>query len=256
MEKTKKKKKQGGERASTLSDQAYETIKRGILQGEFEEGTFLSAPEVMLRYGISRTPFREACNRLHHERILEVVPRRGYLIPEISFRTVRDLFEVRLVLEVIIAELAATRATQPQLEELTRLAEESWSRSQCGDTNEQFVKANTEFHLCLARMTQNRELLSLAAGILERNERVSYMELRSSWFQPKEIQNLHGAIVDAIRRRDPALARTAVIDDIQRGKTEIFGNEEVESVPRLGLEKIDRREVRLNGTLTTETHES
>jgi DNA-binding GntR family transcriptional regulator len=241
MKKRKKKKKQGGERDGTLSDQAYETIKRGILQGEFEEGTFLSAPEVMHRYGISRTPFREACNRLHHERILEVVPRRGYLIPEISFRTVRDLFEVRLVLEVIIAELAATRATPPQLDELTRLAEESWSLSQSGDTNEQFVKANTEFHLCLARMTQNRELLSLAAGILERNERVSYMELRSSWFQPKEIQNLHGSIVAAIRRRDPAAARTAVIDDIQRGKTEIFGSEEVESVPRLGLEKFDRR---------------
>ena len=237
----KKKTKQGGERDRTLSDQAYETIKRGILQGEFEEGTFLSAPEVMHHYGISRTPFREACNRLHHERILEVVPRRGYLIPEVSFRTVRDLFEVRLVLEVIIAELAAIRATPPQLDELTRLGEESWSLSQAGDTNEQFVKANTEFHLCLARMTQNRELLSLAAGILERNERVSYMELRSSWFQPKEIQNLHGSIVDAIRRRDPAAARTAVIDDIQRGKTEIFGSEEVEPVPHLGLEKFDRR---------------
>src|SRR5262249_22050266 len=102
-----KKGKRNRQRERTLSDQAYETIKRGILQGEFEEGTFLSAPEVMERYGIGRTPFREACNRLHHERILEVVPRRGYLIPEISFRAVRDLFEVRFVLEVIVAELAA-----------------------------------------------------------------------------------------------------------------------------------------------------
>lgn len=237
----KKKTKQAGERDHTLSDQAYETIKRGILQGEFEEGTFLSAPEIMHHCGISRTPFREACNRLHHERILEVVPRRGYLIPEVSFRTVRDLFEVRLVLEVIIAELAAIRATPPQLDELTRLGEESWSLSQSGDTNEQCIKANTEFHLCLARMTQNRELLSLAAGILEHNERVSYMELRSSWFQPKEIQNLHESIVDAIRRRDPAAARTAVIDDIQRGKTGIFGSEKVEPVPHLCLEKFDRR---------------
>jgi len=237
--KAKRSKKRNGDRSSTLSDQAYETIKRGILQGEFEEGAFLSAPEVMKHYGISRTPFREACNRLHHERILEVVPRRGYLIPEISFRAVRDLFEVRLVLEVIVAELAALRATPAQLQELERLAEESWSLSQSGDSNENFVKANTEFHLCLARMTQNRELPSLAGGILERNERVFYMELRSSWFQPKEIKNLHGSIVDAIRKRDPAAARAAVIDDIQRGKTEIFGGEEVESVPRLGLGRFD-----------------
>ena len=236
MKKRTTKKKRSGDRDSTLSDQAYETIKRGILQGEFEEGTFLSAPAVMNRYGISRTPFREACNRLHHERILEVVPRRGYLIPEISFRAVRDLFEVRLVLEVIIAELAATRATPAQVNDLERLARESWSLSQSGDNNEKFVKANTEFHLCLARMTQNRELFTLAVGILERNERVSYMELRSSWFQPKEIQDLHGSIVDAIRRRDPVAARAAVIDDIHRGKTEIFGSDEPESIPRLGLE--------------------
>ena len=242
MKRRSTKKRNGlAEKESTLSDQAYEMIKSGILQGEFEEGTFLSAPEVMKRYGISRTPFREACNRLHHERILEVVPRRGYLIPEISFRTVRDLFEVRLVLEVIIAELAASRATPAQLDDLERLAKESWSLSQSVNSNEKFVKANTEFHLCLARMTQNRELLALAGGILERNERVSYMELRSSWFQPKEIQDLHGSIVDAIRRRDPAAARVAVIADIHRGKTEIFGADEPESIPRLGLEEKKHR---------------
>ena len=68
----------------TLTEQAYETLRRAIIQGDFEEGSFLSVPDVMKKYGIGRTPFREACNRLHHEKILEVVSRRGYLVQTIA----------------------------------------------------------------------------------------------------------------------------------------------------------------------------
>ena len=53
---------QGGAGA-TLTDKAYDTLRRAIIQGEFEEGSFLSGPEIMKKYGIGRTPFREACNR-------------------------------------------------------------------------------------------------------------------------------------------------------------------------------------------------
>src|SRR5262249_18817208 len=151
-------------------------------------------------------------------------------------------FEVRFVLEVVVAELAAIRATPAQLDELERLAIESWSFSSSSRNSEELVKKNTEFHLCLARMTQNRELLPIVTGVLERNERVSHMELRSWWVQPKEVQDLHGAIVDAIRRRDPAAARSAIIEDIQRGELEIFGNEEVEKVTGLEQSREGRSE--------------
>jgi len=62
-------------RKRTLTEEAYEVIKRGIQRGEIGEGAFLSEGEVRRKYGIGRTPFREACNRLHHEQLLEVVPR-------------------------------------------------------------------------------------------------------------------------------------------------------------------------------------
>lgn len=222
------KKKESTNHKTTLTDKAYQTIKRGILQGQFEEGTFLSGPDVMKKYGIGRTPFREACNRLHHERILEVVPRRGYLIPEISFRAVRDLFEVRVILEGIIGELAAVRATETQIEELEFLAKRSWSSDSSNAHYEKMVKTNTDFHLCLARMTQNRELVRLAIGILERTERLSYMELRSARLQSKEIQMLHKPIVEAISKRDAIGAKQAIINDIRHGQIDIFGRDLME----------------------------
>jgi DNA-binding GntR family transcriptional regulator len=218
---------------STLSEKAYKAIKREILQGKIEEGTFLLEADVRKRHAIGRTPFREACNRLHHEGILEVVPRRGYLVPEMSFRDVRDMFDARLILEGVIAELAAARATPAQVAELERLAMQDPSSQISRDDYEELSKVNTEFHVCLAQMTQNRELVKLVTDILERNERLSYMELRSSRLQSSEIQMLHWPIVEAIRKRDPAAARSAVVNDIRHGQIDIFGRELVESDQKL-----------------------
>src|SRR6516164_9551519 len=105
----------------TLADQAYRLLKQSILRGEFGEGSFLSETEVAKRFRIGRTPFREACNRLHNEQLLEAVPRHGYLVPEMSFHQVRDLLETRLILEGVIAELAAKRAEETEMAEFQRL---------------------------------------------------------------------------------------------------------------------------------------
>ncbi len=101
--------KKGERRSGTLVEHAYRLMKHAILRGELPEGSFLREAEILARYEIGRTPFREACNRLHNEQLLEVVPRRGYFVPELSFRAVRDLLETRIVLEGIAAELAALR---------------------------------------------------------------------------------------------------------------------------------------------------
>ncbi len=103
----------------------------------------------MKKYRIGRTPFREACNRLHHERLLEVLSRRGYLVPEISFRTVREWLELRVLLESLIAGLAALRATAEQIREFEALGQRSWSARAAEPDYVEMVEANTEFHLHL-----------------------------------------------------------------------------------------------------------
>lgn len=207
---------------STLSERAYHAIKKDILRGEVSEGTFLSESDIRQRHSIGRTPFREACNRLHHEGILEVVPRRGYLVPEMSFRDVRDMFEVRSILEGAIAELAALRGTAADMEELERLVRVETRGASRSEEYERITKTNTEFHLCLARMSQNCELLRLVTSILERNERLSYMELRSGHWDTNDIQSIHKPIAEAVRRRDAVAAREAVQNDIRQGQLDIF----------------------------------
>jgi DNA-binding GntR family transcriptional regulator len=202
----------------TQTEKAYVAIKKAILRGEIEEGLFLAESDIMRRYGIGRTPYREACNRLHHEQLLEVVPRRGYLVSEMSYQAVCAIFETRLILEGAIAELACARATEQDVQDLDRLAARP---AESGDPEQDFarlIQANADFHVRLAKTTRNSELIDLLIRNLEKTERLMYIELRGSRFRAAEFQMLHGRIVGALRMRDPGGAREAVLNDISEAQ--------------------------------------
>jgi DNA-binding GntR family transcriptional regulator len=207
-----------GRRNLTQTERAYAALKRAILRGEIEEGVFLSESEMMGRYRIGRTPYREACNRLHHERLLEVVPHRGYRVTELSYQTVSAIFETRLILEGAIGELACARATEQDLEDLNRLAARPPHSGNLEQDFARLIRANTDFHLRLARTTRNRELVELLTRNLEKTERLMYIELRCSRFRDTEFQMLHGRIVDALRTRDAEGVREAVLNDITQAQ--------------------------------------
>lgn len=209
----------------TLTEKAYRCIKEGIVRGEIEEGVFLSEKGIMKRYRIGRTPFREACNRLHHEQLLEVVPRRGYLVPQMSLQEVRDLFEVRVLVEGSVAELAAVRANSREIEELAVLADQSLPSNPSRKGANDRAELNANFHLRLAAMAHNRELMRLESSVLERTRRLAYNVAHSIGVEEEEmsLQTLHRPIVDAILRRDRAATRRAVIHDIYQAQTILLG---------------------------------
>jgi GntR family transcriptional regulator, rspAB operon transcriptional repressor len=212
-------------RSGTLVEHAYRLIKHGILRGEFPEGTFLNEAEILTHCGIGRTPFREACNRLHNEQLLEVVPRRGYLVPELSFRVVRDLLETRIVLEGIAAELAALRAEPSEVVSLENTYKEALKAARTPRGLDAFIESNQKFHLEIAHMTHNTEFEALLRGVLERSTRLVYLAAQGAKEVPKEIETLLKPIVEAIRKRDPVAAHEAVVADITRGQLNALGRD-------------------------------
>src|SRR4051794_10947450 len=216
---------QGADRSGTLADRAYRFVKHGILHGEFPEGEFLKESDMLQRYSIGRTPFREACNRLHNEQLLAVVPRRGYFVPELSFRGVRDLLETRIILEGIAAELAALRAEAVEVDRLDALYREALAAARKTAGLDALIDSNQRFHLQIASMSHNRELENTLRGVLERSVRLVYLAASSSKQVPHDIETLLKPIVDAIRRRDPAAAHKAVTADIAYGQLNALGRE-------------------------------
>lgn len=209
--------KKAGSRKVTQTEKAYLALKRAILHSEIEEGSFLSEAEMMSRYSVGRTPYREACNRLHHEGLLQVVPHHGYLLPEMSFQMVCELFEVRLMLEDTVAQLATSRATEQDIQELEKLVSERFSSERFQAISE-FVEANTKFHLALARASKNRRLHDLVKQTLENTQRLMYIEVRSSGARDADFRTAHEPIVSALKRRDVEAVRKAMWNDITEGQ--------------------------------------
>ncbi len=219
--------------SGTLVDRAYRLIKHGILRGEFPEGAFLTESEISSRYAVGRTPFREACNRLHNEQLLEVVPRRGYFVPELSFRGVRDLLELRIVLEGVAAELAALRAEPSEIAALERHYKDALQAARTVNGLDAFIEANQNFHLQIARMTHNRELETLLRGVLERSTRLVYLAASGSKEVPRDIETLLKPVIEAIRKKNAAAAHSAVIADITRGQLNALGRDVWGAAPGL-----------------------
>lgn len=207
----------------TKTEKAYQAIKRAIVKGDLCEGTFLSESEVVKKYGVGRTPFREACNRLIHKGLIEIVPRRGYLIPKLSFHGVRDLFELRALLEGAIIELATVRASEEEIDDLARISADIPKNPKSTNDFERIIKANARFHLHLAKTTRNQELQKLLASVLERTERVMYMELRLTKFDQSAFKMLHEPIIEAMRKRGVAAAHAALLRDIAQAQGATFG---------------------------------
>jgi DNA-binding FadR family transcriptional regulator len=135
-----------------------------------------------------------------------------------SFHAVCELFEMRLILEDAAAQLATTRATDHDIQELENLAISRLTFEKSQNTFSALVEANTNFHLAFAETTRNRRLVELLRQNLESTERLMYIELRSSGFREPEFHSFHERLVEALRERDLEAVRQAVWDDITQGQ--------------------------------------
>jgi DNA-binding GntR family transcriptional regulator len=139
--------------ASSLADQAYLALRELIVSLELAPGALVKEPELVERLGIGRTPVREALRRLSQERLIEVFPRRGMVVTTVDVRDLARLCEVRLALEPEAARLAAERATQADLDEITSLLTELAARRRRDDRS--LIALDRRIHAAIYRASHN-----------------------------------------------------------------------------------------------------
>jgi DNA-binding GntR family transcriptional regulator len=207
-------------RDMTATDGAYEHLKRLILTGGLAPGEELREGALTESSGFGRTPVREALRRLVQEGFVEVRPRQGYRVAVVTLASVRDLFEMRLLLEPAAAELAAIRASQEDLAALHDLAHESYVP---GDPNsyERFLERNREFHVRVAKAAGNERLASTLRVLLEEMQRLFFISLSGDG-TAVELVHEHHELHDALLARDAARARLVVIDQIEASRSRVM----------------------------------
>ncbi|WP_210604606.1 GntR family transcriptional regulator [Brevibacterium oceani] len=107
----------------TLSEQAYGAIEDMIIHGRLEAGSYVTENQIIEKVGLGRTPIREALQRLSHEHMVTIRPRKGIYIPILNFETELRILEVRRELDVVAVRLAAKRATEDQRSQMRAMAE-------------------------------------------------------------------------------------------------------------------------------------
>ena len=141
---------------SSQSETAYQRLFDAILNGEIRPGERVREVEVSVRLGLSRTPVRDALRRLETEGVIEHRPRQGAVIRSLSYSEVVELNEMRLVLEVTAAEMAAQHATEAEIDEIAALNDELL---QAVDSPDLAARLNASLHRCLYHAARNRFLL-------------------------------------------------------------------------------------------------
>jgi GntR family transcriptional regulator, transcriptional repressor for pyruvate dehydrogenase complex len=210
-------------RTSRLYEQIVQQIEDSVLNGSLKPGDQLPAErELAQRLGVSRTAVREAVKTLREKGLVEAYSGRGTFITDGTSQAARQSFdlmvkigqqegsphlaELRLILEPGIAALAAERVKEEDLAAM-REAVAVMDRSQ--KDPEAYIEADLDFHLALAETAANPLILSLIDSIvgLLREQRIKIFNVEGG---PQRGQVHHKRILEAMERRDPDLARSAM----------------------------------------------
>src|SRR5215470_2270305 len=196
-------------RASETShvDRVYDQLKRSIVEGHYRSGEALTEGILARTQRASRTPVREALSRLHQEGLVDRLPGRGWFVSTVTVQLIRDTFEVRRWLEGATAAGAAERASDAALHELRALGEFRYADAGYRAAEQ----VNREFHLAIARASNNQVAIDLVQQCLTQFDRFLSLgtDLTSSPYAENATAE-HVKIVTAIERRDPAVARAAM----------------------------------------------
>lgn len=141
-------------RPQSLSDQAYERIRRKIVTLELAPGDVINEATLQIELNLGRTPIREALRRLSFEKLVTIIPRRGMFVTDIGIVDLQRLFEVRLVAEELAAHLAAKRGTAEHWRKM-RLLIARFPTEDTPITNDQWITLDEGFHNLIYQAANN-----------------------------------------------------------------------------------------------------
>lgn len=204
-----------------LSEKIYKVLKRDIIRGVHAPGQALTEKDLARRYKSSRTPVREAALRLQEERLVRIVPNRGYFVSQITLQELNDVYEYRTAVECATAELAARKAVDSSLlQELADWAETSYGTDSL-ESYMEFIEGDTFFHVGIARLSRNQMLVRAVTEARSLMERIMYAAIDINYYGELPIQE-HRDIVKAIREHDPETARKRMYDHIVQSKHKVL----------------------------------
>ena len=195
-----------------LRDVVFNTLRQAILRGELKPGERLMEIQLANKLGVSRTPIREALRKLELEGLVNMVPRKGAEVADITEKSLRDVLEVRKALEELSVQLACEKITEEEIEELKRVAERFKDTLDDQDVTK-IAEADVAFHDVIYTATDNQKLILLLNNLREQMYRYRVEYLKKEEAYPQLIAE-HEELIDNISERNKEEATRIMCEHI------------------------------------------
>lgn len=206
----------------SLGSQAYQELKRLILERRLSPGEKINEGELAQALGISRTPIREALNRLAKEGLVDIIPQRGAFVVEFAAKDVEELFLIREKLEGLAAYLAAQRITDKDVQKLESYVQgfqEPFREKEI----KRYAREDFKFHQTIVALSEAPRLINLVSTL---HDYIRIFRLTTIGLSGRMRNSLeeHKCIIWALKKKDPAAAENAMREHILHVRQGVMEN--------------------------------
>lgn len=202
----------------SLKEKAYELIKQKILNYDFEPGSRIMEDELAKEISMSRTPVREAINQLSAEGFINNIPRKGIYFTTVTKKELKDLLEIRIVLESLAIRKCIENITPKGIDMLEKDNEEfreAYERSDYKKCNQ----LDSKFHRDISLISNNIKLIKFSIEVEEFMLIARGIEKKTLTQEKNELTlQDHIEILDLIKKKETDKAIKAISKNIQRMK--------------------------------------
>lgn len=202
--------------SGNLSNSLFHQLRTDILQGKLKPGEKLTEQRVCQEYVVSRTPVREAFQKLENDGLIETIPNRGAFVVGVTDRDIADMYELRKAYEAIAVRWAIERITDEEFEQLKEAYEFMEFYTMKKDI-EKMLNINMQFHQLIYNAAHNRMLLHTLTNFqVYTKQRRGSKTYADNYLE--EVLSEHHEIFQAFVDRDPDAASDAVTRHLENAK--------------------------------------
>jgi DNA-binding GntR family transcriptional regulator len=190
-------------KAPTVQELVYKKLEQVIVLGHIRPGEQLIAEELARQMGVSRIPVREALGRLEARNFITIKPKKGIVVNQLSIEKLREILEVRLMVELPAANKAAICRSEDTLLSLELLNKQYLSARRNNDADE-LLRVNKEFHFTIYRESQMPILLTMIENLWNQVSPYYHIMFRQTELNdPLTGINYHERMFEAMKKRNP-----------------------------------------------------
>jgi len=205
--------------AKLMRHRIFDELREDIMTCDLSPGEEVRESELALKYGVSKSPIRDALQKLEFEGLVEIAPRQGHRVLPISIKDAEDILELREILEVAAVHRIATEASDDDLDALNAF------RTANLTSLREFARYNRDFHHRISHLANNQRLSGTMRRLMDNYERLCIVSLSARRAEGEAMAAAlhdHIAIIDALQARDGRKAGRLSGAHIRKSHTQIM----------------------------------